>query len=187
MVQLALDQIAATPRMVTGKRAQPELQAVVAAVATAMKSAGADLLTAQGWLAVTGAAAAAAAQDPGRLFRINASGVLGGPGVALLKVLLRTAHEQFESGALQARPILFGAVLQDIIETALREVASRIKHETTDPERLGRALRRIADAAVGDDRKLRPGEIARVFSRASIRIIDGSLASNAPVEEFANA
>ena len=170
-----------------GKKAQPELKAVVAAIATAMKSEGADLLTAQGWLVVAGAAADAAARDPARLFRFDAEGVLGGPGAALLKIVLRTAHVQFQAAAPLGRPILFGPLLQDVIEAALRDVADHIRDEATDSERLGRALRRIADAAAGGNRKLPPREIARVFSRAAVGIIEGSLAPDAPMEEFINA
>ena len=187
MLQLLLTRIAATPRMVIGKKAQPELKAVVAAIATAMKSEGADLLTAQGWLVVAGAAADAAARDPARLFRFDAEGVLGGPGAALLKIVLRTAHDQFQAAAPLGRPILLGPLLQDVIEAALRDVADHIRDEATDSERLGRALCRIADAAVDDNRRLQPREIARVFSRAAVGIIEGSLAPDAPMEEFINA
>lgn len=177
MVGTVLRRVAAAPRLVTGGSAGAEAEAVVAAIAGAMARPGADLLHAEGWLAVAGAAAGAAARNPGRLFRLG-DGAEAAPGAALVRAVLREAEARF--AAAPARPVLAGEVLQDTLLTVLA-IAERRVLGGAEVEQIGALLRHLAAEAAQDDGRLMPARIPVVLGHAAARLLDEHFALAAAV------
>ena len=112
-------QVAQTPGLVApGSR---ELQNVVGAVAGAMAADEKLLLTSDDWLQIAAVAAREAAENPGRLFKTDAT-VGGFPATALITDLLGVAAGELAAGGRDAGGVLFGATLREAIALLL-EVA----------------------------------------------------------------
>jgi hypothetical protein len=178
MVGLVLARIAATPRMVTGKGAGAEIEAVVAAVAGAMASAGADLLRPEGWLAVAAAAADAAARNPGRLFKLG-DGAATAPAAQLIRLVLEVAESEFQEAKASGAPLVIGPLLEHILVTLLGVLGDRVTLAKEDLPRLRLLLTRLIDQQAGDKGVLRASEVRRVLAALAEAVLDGRLADPA--------
>lgn len=116
-------EIGRTPTLITGSSGSAELQAVVAAVATAMSKDTHLLLTAANWQIIVGVAAAEAARNPARLFKIDAQTPEEQLGVILISRMLARAAASFNSTGRSGGFVLFGETLMEAISTTLKEAA----------------------------------------------------------------
>jgi hypothetical protein len=171
MVSIVLKEVATTPALVIGNHASAEAQAVLAAMAVTMAAKGADLLHAEGWLAVTAAAAEAAAANPGRLFRL-AGGADTAIGAKLIGIALTQASISLK-GAEDGKeaPFLAGALLQDTI-VALLKLAARKRLADKQVDRLSELLAGLVAEARKPDGQILPSQIAVVVTFAGAALLD---------------
>lgn len=170
---LVLARIAATPRMVTGGRAGPEIEAVVAAIATAMAGAGADLLEPAGWLVVAQAAAEAAARNPGRLFRLG-DDAAAAIGATVIRLVLEQADAAFGQALAGGRPLIPGSLLSGMIATLMAELADRATVQQADLDRLRALLGRLMLPDAGPA-ALRTEEVRSGLGALARAVLDGRL------------
>lgn len=179
LVTVVLGEIAASPQLVVGGAAGPEVSAVVSAIAGAMAAQGAELLTAGGWLAVASAAARAAARNPGRLFKLEGAAA-SGAGTELVRGILLQASELLEAGK---PPVLSGAVLAELLVEGLGIVAARAATPAQIAELLG-ALRTLAREAASADGLILPGSLPPLFARIGLQVLAKKVPAAATVVQL---
>lgn len=174
LVGIVLKEVAATPAIIIGGHASVEATAVLAVVAAAMAAEGADLLNAEGWLAVAAAAAMAAAANPGRLFKLS-DGVDATIGSKLIGIALTQASislKQAESG--NEVPFLAGALLQDTI-VALLQLASHKRLSAAQLNDLTDLLAGLVAEARKPDGRILPSRIAVMLTLGAAALLDGKV------------
>lgn len=122
VVRVVLTQVAATPGMITGNGASTELQAIVSSVAGAMAQDNRFLVSEDGWVQIAAAAAAAAARNPGKLFRIDDATPGGQLAGKLIAQVLASAATSLGTTR-TPNVVLFGDTLVGAIENTLTAAA----------------------------------------------------------------
>jgi hypothetical protein len=179
LVNVVVRDVAATPALVTGGHARQELQAVLAAVASAMLANGADLLRPAGWLAVGAAAAKAAAANPGQLFRLPEGGDAG-IGSRLIGIALAQAGNSLAAAADGRPPSIAGPVLQEVITDLLMLAAKRrLKPQQVDG--IATVLSTLAIEAAKSDGQIMPAGIPGLLVDAIEPLLAGKLAADANI------
>ncbi|MGE0579341.1 hypothetical protein [Reyranella sp.] len=179
LVAVVLGEIAASPQLVVGGAAGPEVSAVVSAVAAAMAAKGAELLTAKGWLLVASAAAEAAARNPGRLFKLEGAAA-GGVGIELIRGVLLEASELLEAGR---PPVVGGAVLAELLVEGLNIIAVRAATPAQIAELLG-ILRTLAKEAASPNGLILPGSLPPLFARVGVQLLARKIPAAATVAQL---
>lgn len=179
LVTAVLSEIAASPQLVVGGAAGPEVSAVVSALAGAMAAQGAELLTARGWLLIASAAASAAARNPGRLFKLDGAAA-SGVAIELIRGTLLQASELLEAGK---PPVLGGAVLAELLVESLNIVAARPATPAQIAELLG-MLRTLAKEAASPTGLILPGSLPLLFARIGLRVLAGKIPATATVVQL---
>jgi hypothetical protein len=125
LVQLVMAKAAATPGMLTGNAADKELQSLVAVVAGAI-AADIDLLvSADGWKRILAGFLQEAANNPGRLFALDAEDPEEQLAVKLISLILKQAAEAAGTTGRQGGVVLQGDTLVEAITTALKTAAGK--------------------------------------------------------------
>ncbi len=182
-VGIVVQQVAATPKLVTAGGAGQEVQSVIAALAGGMAAPGADLLHPAGWLAVATAAAKAAAINPGRLFKLP-TGADAGIGASLISIVLQQADAAFTAATHgKVPPVLAGPVLQDVI-TNLLTLASQRRLVPDQVTAIGGFLFVLAGEAMKPDGRIVPGELPERISAAAVSFLAGKLAADANIDSI---
>ena len=179
LVDVVVRNVAATPALVACGHARQEVQAVVAAVASAMLAKGADLLHPAGWLAVAAAAAEAAAANPGRLFRLPEGGDAG-IGARLIGVALAQAGNSLAAAADGRPPPIAGPVLQEVI-TDLLMLAAKRRLTPQQVDDIATVLATLATEAAKSDGQIMPAGIVGLLVDAVEPLLAGKLAANANI------
>ena len=120
--RIVLTRVAETPRMVLSSKNEA-WDGVIVAVASAMKADEKLLLTGDDWLQIASVAAAEAAANPGRLFKLDPNkpnNVLAGE---LLTVVLKAASKILLEPELSTRNVLYGNTLREAIIVILRSTS----------------------------------------------------------------
>ena len=186
LVGIVVQQVAATPKLVTSGGASQEVQSVIAALAAGMAAAGADLLHPAGWLAIGTAAAKAAAVNPGRLFKLPV-GADAGIGANLIKVVLQQADAAFTAASRDNElPVLAGPVLQDVMVDLLA-LGSQRRLVPDQVTAIGGLLFTLASEAMKPAGRIMPGELAERVSAAALSFLAGKLAVGADIDAILKA
>jgi hypothetical protein len=179
LVSVVLREIAASPQLVVGGAAGPEISAVASAIASAMAAQGAELLTARGWLSVASAAARAAARNPGRLFRLDGAAA-SGAAVELIGGVLLSASQLVEAGK---PPVLSGAVLAELLVEGLDIIAVRAATPAQIAELL-EVLRTLAREAASPAGLILPGSLPPLFARIGLQVLARKVPATAPIAQL---
>ena len=116
--RIILNHTAATPQMVV---AQDEaLAQLVGTVAVAMANDPKLLIDGEDWIEIVKVAAAEAAANPGRLFKLDPNDPGQTMAAQLIAVVLRSAGGILENDSLKAKTVLFGKTLREAVIILLR-------------------------------------------------------------------
>ncbi|GAC13859.1 hypothetical protein [Aliiglaciecola lipolytica] len=122
--QIVLVQISANPTLIAGPN--KEWHGVIAAITSAMAADKHLLLTANNWKVIASVAAAEAASNPARLFKLGSSSadILG---AKLITVILKSASKAMNMANGKELSVLVGATLQEAITISLTNMSGNAK------------------------------------------------------------
>jgi hypothetical protein len=133
VIRIVMAQISRTPGMVAPDN--PEIAAIVSAIAKAMAEDERLLLTHEDWMAVLRTALEEAAANPGRLVHLTAEHP-DGPLSRTIRDLLAVATAHWESLGRIGGAVLFGPTLREALMTAIRAAASHSSAALTNGARV---------------------------------------------------
>jgi hypothetical protein len=123
-VRIIVTQIASTPGMISATD-NPEVNALIGAIAAAMAADEHLLLSSEDWLAIVTLAASEVAANPGRLLGL-APGIIANTLLAtLLQDLVIVANAQWKADGRASGTVLFGDTLREALITVVRASASQ--------------------------------------------------------------
>lgn len=160
--RIFLEQAAKTPAMIAGKNA--ELASLVKAVAQAMAKDKGKLLGHGDWLEIARVAAAEAAANPGRLFKLP-SGAGGTLADAVLSALFRVAEREAAERREHGDAVLFGPTLRELIVHTISATAGNIARiaDATGTRSIELLLDEILKQMRADPKRYGAKELLRVF------------------------
>lgn len=126
LVRVVLSRAARTPGMLTGN-GRKEVGIVVSAIASAMAADEKLLLGAGDWHRIASVAARAAAQNPGRLFRLDVGKPEGQLGTRIIRTILVSAADGFDAAGPRSGSLGFGEVLVDAVDSAYRAALANLE------------------------------------------------------------
>ena len=139
LVGIIAEQVAATPGMLVGDEANPEVIKIAKGVARFVANKHANLLTRADWQLVSAKAVELALENPGKLFGLQGETLDSAIAVNMIERMLETAHASFiglSNGASELEHkkgrVLFGRTLRDALLTTLELSASHAR-SLTDP------------------------------------------------------
>jgi hypothetical protein len=123
LARIVLEQAGATPGMLVGRNAGPEVEAIVSGIARSMAADGDLLLSGDDWLKIAAVAAEEAARNPGRLFGLAPGDPTQELAAELMQGILGAAAEGFRERGRGGGSVLFGRTLRGAIAIALHAAA----------------------------------------------------------------
>ena len=181
-----LSQAAQTPGMLGANRS--EVQAIVAGVARAMAADDNFLLSADEWIAIAGAAAKAAAAEPGRLFNLSINDPDDALFAKVVETLLEQADQCWTAAGRDGRPALFGETLQSIVATTIEALTGNISALANQPDIAGRLIQLLLSKASGNPEKFGSRGLLEVFQAFVKRALaSGQLPTDQEIDEVLSA
>ena len=181
LVQFAnvfIEAAAEHPEWIAGDRT--ELMAVIRAVASARKSDAGGLLSAGAWIEIAREVATEVAANPGRLFSVaNGDGI----GAGLIADLVAVAQADALGGR-GSKGVLFGALLQAAIATALRAAASQSDAATAHRADLASLAKRLCEIARERPGQLGSAEWLALYRALIPRILGGEVVLGKNADEL---
>lgn len=176
VVKAILTQVADTPAMIAGRGSTVEVQAIVASVAKAMAQDTSALISPAGWQRIASVAAATAAQNPARLFKLNDATPEGQLASNLISQLLTEASKGFVNGR-AGGVLLFGETLVSAIEETLTAAAGNAVAAAKNQQQLTTLVTRLNALASDPNEPIGAAEWSWLFRNLVADVLDkGSLA-----------
>jgi hypothetical protein len=172
LAEIFFAQAAETPGMLLPGSDNKELKNLVGAVANAMATDAARLLSGEDWLIIAQVAAEEAAKNPNRLFQIDVADPEGQLANMLIKQLLQGAADSFGEEARRDGKIMFGETLRDVIITTLHAAAGNIEGATAHIHELEALEKRINQLASNNKHRIGIREAKMLFKKLIVSIID---------------
>jgi hypothetical protein len=126
IVRIVLAQAARTPGMITGDETRAEVKTLLSAIAAAMAADRKMLMGPGDWRKIAAIAAAEAARNPNRLFKIGTIAPVDQLGARIIKSILEAAAVGFGDGSARGDSVSFGEVLVDAVETTYIAAAGNV-------------------------------------------------------------
>jgi hypothetical protein len=170
--EIFFSQAAETPGMLLPGSDNKELKNLVGAVANAMATDAAKLLSGEDWLFIVQVAAEEAAKNPDRLFQIDVADPEVQLANMLIKQLLHGAADSFGEEARRDGKIMFGETLRDVIITTLHAAAGNIEGATAHINELEALEKRINTLASDNKHRIGRREAKVLFKKLVVSVID---------------
>lgn len=165
--RILLQNLAQTPSLVIGQKAQ--FEGVVTAVATAMANDKHLLLKGDNWVRIAEVAAQEAATNPGRLFKLNADNPKDMRVAQLISLLINTATDSLNAGT-----VLYGETLQKAIVIALQSSSGNVKGLAENLDKIEAMVRKLTSVVAENPEQLGSKEWLRTFENLLPLILQGN-------------
>ena len=182
--RVVLAQVAQTPGMLGIERS--EVQSIVAGMAAAMAADDKLLLSADGWLRITGVAVRQAASNPGRLFCLSADDQKEGLAVMVMTSVLKVAGETWTltGRSAPARPLLFGDTLEAALTAAIEALAGNVAAVVGQPDLVDQFLRVLMAKAAANPEKFGSAGLLNVFRAGIGKVMaEGTLPTDTEIDD----
>jgi hypothetical protein len=180
ILQTVLGTIATTPGMVLGNDSSKEVQAIVGVIARAM-STDTHLLTKPDWQRIAAVAAAEAARNPARLFKINDPTPEAQLANAMIQAILNTVSSDLANGRAKGA-VLFGQTLVDAICETLKVAAGNATKAMANQKKLETLIANLNALAQSNDPTIGAEEWLWLFRKLVAGVLDGGKADYTPQE-----
>ena len=179
--RIVAEEVARNPDMVAGDGKRVE--GVVAAVARAMAADKNLLLTADDWQRILGVAAAEAARNPDRLFKIDTGTADGQVATMVIKRLLSASAEGLDpAGKRKGGSVLFGQTLVEAILFTVKTTAGNVDKALAHADQLKQLSTSIDTVVATNPGAYGAKELLRVFKKLLPTVIE---TGNLPVLDVA--
>jgi hypothetical protein len=170
--QIFTDQVARTPGMIVGAKADTEVKALVATVSGALSANGANLLDGDAWLAIAAVAARAVAENPGRLLDMNLADPTQQLLAKVMQAVLRAAATDIEEMRTK-NSLLFGNTLRAALEMTIGIAARRVDKLTDGGiAKVEEFIGKLNEFAAADPARMGAQEWLRVYERFLARLVE---------------
>jgi hypothetical protein len=175
VLKAILTEVTITPGMILGKGSSVEVQAIVASIAKAMAQDTGALITQSGWEQIASVAASTAAQNPGKLFKLDDATPEGQLATGLISQLLTAASKGFANGR-STGSVLFGDTLVSAIEQALKAAAGNATAALTNEQQITTLVMRLNGLTSDSTKPIGAAEWSWLFQNLVADVLDkGSL------------
>jgi hypothetical protein len=184
ILQIVLGTISRTPGIVLGDSSSKEIQAIVGVIAQAMSTDSNLLLSGPDWETIAAVAAAEAARNPGRLFKIDDATPEAQLALKMIQAILNKTAADL-AAARRNGAVLFGATLATAITETLKVAAGNATKAFSNDKQLEALVASLNALAESKDPALAAAgaeEWLWLFRKLVAGVLDGGKADYTPKE-----